>query len=50
VEEEEQISDTVRREEVHVDQKGDAPIHNTRTGPFHPSQNTIEDLLRDNNQ
>lgn len=47
VQEKQRVSDTVRREEAHIEREGDAPIHNTRTDPFHPSQNTVEDLLED---
>lgn len=50
VQEQEQVSDTVRHEEVHVDRQGEAPIHGTKTDPFHPSQADVEDLLRDVNR
>lgn len=42
-----QVSDTVQREEAHIEREGNVPIHGTSTDPFHPSQTDIEDLLTD---
>ncbi len=36
VQETQQVTDTVRREEARVEQQGDAPIHGTRSDHFHP--------------
>jgi uncharacterized protein (TIGR02271 family) len=47
VQETQRVSDTVRREEAHIEREGDAPIHDTKTDPFHPSQTPVEDLLKD---
>ncbi len=37
VQETQQVTDTVRREEAHVEQQGDAPIHGTNSDHFHPN-------------
>lgn len=42
-----QVSDTVQREEAHIEREGNVPIHGTTTDPFHPSQTDVEDLLTD---
>ena len=47
VQETQQVSDTIRREEAHLEREGDAPIHDTKTDPFHPSQADVEDLLKE---
>jgi len=47
VQETQQVSDTVRREEARIERKGNVPIHDTKTDPYHPSQNDVEDLLGD---
>jgi uncharacterized protein (TIGR02271 family) len=47
VQEQQQVSDTVRREKARIEREGDAPIHETKTDPFHPSQADVEDLLSD---
>ena len=44
VQETQQVTDTVRREEARVEQEGDAPIHGTRSDRFHPS-NADKDTL-----
>ncbi len=36
VQETQQVKDTVRREEARIEQKGDAPIHGTKSDHFHP--------------
>lgn len=45
VQETQQVRDTIRREEAHIEQKGNTPIHDTKTDPFHPSEKDVEDLL-----
>jgi uncharacterized protein (TIGR02271 family) len=45
VQETQQVRENVRREEAHIERKGDVPIHDTRTDPFHPSNKDVEDLL-----
>ena len=37
VQETQQVTDTVRREEARVEQQGDAPIHGTQSDRFHPN-------------
>jgi uncharacterized protein (TIGR02271 family) len=37
VTETQQVTDTVRREEAHIEQEGDAPIHGTKSDHFHPN-------------
>jgi uncharacterized protein (TIGR02271 family) len=37
VQETQQVTDTVRREEARVEQQGDAPIHGTESDHFHPN-------------
>jgi len=44
VEETQQVSDTVRREEARIEQQGDAPIHGTASDRFHPTQTNGENL------
>ncbi len=36
VQETQQVTDTVRREEARIEQQGDAPIHGTKSDHFHP--------------
>jgi uncharacterized protein (TIGR02271 family) len=36
VQETQHVSDTVKREEAHIEQQGDAPIHGTKSDRFHP--------------
>jgi uncharacterized protein (TIGR02271 family) len=36
VQETQRVSDTVKREEAHIEQQGDAPIHGTKSDRFHP--------------
>jgi uncharacterized protein (TIGR02271 family) len=45
VQEIQQVRDTVRREAAHIEREGDAPIHDTKIDPFHPSKKDVEDLL-----
>lgn len=44
VQETQQVTDTVRREEARVEQQGDAPIHGTKSDRFHPN-NVDKDTL-----
>ena len=37
VTETQQVKDTVRREEAHIEQEGEAPIHGTKSDHFHPN-------------
>ena len=45
VEETQQVTDTVRREEAHVEQQGDAPIHGIKSDRFHPNSGNEDPLL-----
>jgi uncharacterized protein (TIGR02271 family) len=45
MQETQQVRDTIRREEAYIEQKGNTPIHDTKTDPFHPSEKDVEDLL-----
>lgn len=42
VEETQQVTDTVKREEVSIEQEGNAPIHRTPNDPFHPGETDPE--------
>ncbi len=44
VEETQQVTDTVRREEARVEQQGDAPIHNTKSDRLHPNSANEENI------
>lgn len=45
VQETQQVRETVRREEAQIEREGDAPVHDTRSDPFHPSTKDVQDLL-----
>jgi len=45
VEETQQMTETVRREEAHIEQQGDAPIHGTKSDRFHPNSGNEDPLL-----
>lgn len=44
VQETQQVTDTVKKEEARVEQQGDAPIHGTKSDRFHPTQTNEETL------
>jgi uncharacterized protein (TIGR02271 family) len=44
IKETQRVSDTVKREEAHIEQQGDAPIHGTTSDRFHPDS-TDKDTL-----
>jgi uncharacterized protein (TIGR02271 family) len=47
VQDTEQVRDTVRHEQAHLEREGNVPIHRTNTDPFHPTSVDPEDLLED---
>lgn len=44
VQETQQVTDNVKREEVHVEQEGDAPIHGTKSDYLHPDSENKDPL------
>lgn len=44
VQETQQVTDTVKREEVNIQQEGDAPIHGTKSDHFHPDSGNKDTL------
>ncbi len=47
VQETQQVTDTVKREEPRIEREGNPVIHDTRSDPYHPSQKDANDLLED---
>ena len=45
VQENKQVTDTIQKEKAHIERRGNVPVHDTKTDPFHPSNKNVDDLL-----